>query len=196
MKNNGGARFPFKEFNKRDKNNWSLEHIHAQNSLKLNTQEKWKEWLCHHIESVKGMAEGEKESEVTQLLADIHTAIESEHLTDVQFTELSNRITYLLSEENEAVEYVHSLSNMALLQASANSALSNGLFDAKRRAIIKMDSQGLYIPYCTKMVFLKYYSSERQNKVNFHFWGAEDRRIYIEKMNEVLKDFLNEEIPL
>lgn len=196
MKNNGGARFPFKEFNKRDKNNWSLEHIHAQNSLKLNTQEKWKEWLCHHIESVKGMAEGEKESEVTQLLTDIHTAIESEHLTDVQFTELSNRITYLLSEENEAVEYVHSLSNMALLQASANSALSNGLFDAKRRAIIKMDSQGLYIPYCTKMVFLKYYSSERQNKVNFHFWGAEDRRIYIEKMNEVLKDFLNEEIPL
>ena len=196
MKNNGGARFPFKEFNKRDKNNWSLEHIHAQNSLKLNTQEKWKEWLCHHIESVKGMAEGEKESEVTQLLADIHTAIESEHLTDVQFTELSNRITYLLSEENEAVEYVHSLSNMALLQASANSALSNGLFDAKRRAIIKMDSQGLYIPYCTKMVFLKYYSSERQNKVNFHFWGAEDRKIYIEKMNEVLKDFLNEEIPL
>ena len=198
MKNNGGARFPFKEFNKRDKNNWSLEHIHAQNSLKLNTQEKWKEWLCHHIESVKGMAEGEKESEVTQLLADIHTAIESEHLTDVQFTELSNRITYLLSEENEAVEYVHSLSNMALLQASANSALSNGLFDAKRRAIIKMDSQGLYIPYCTKMVFLKYYSSERQNKVNFHFWGAEDRKIYIEKMNEVLKDYLklNEEITL
>ena len=196
MKNNGGARFPFKEFNKQDKNNWSLEHIHAQNSLKLNTQEKWKEWLGHHIESVKGMAEGEKEGEVTQLLADIHSAIKNERLTDVQFTKLADHITHLLSEENEAVEYIHSLSNMALLQASANSALSNGLFDAKRRAIIKMDSQGLYIPYCTKMVFLKYYTSEKQNKVNFHFWGAEDRKIYIEKMNEVLKDYLKEEIQL
>lgn len=196
MKNNSGARFPFKEFNKHDKDNWSLEHIHAQNSLKLNTQEKWKEWLGHHIESVKGMAEGEKEGEVTQLLADINNAINSERLTDVQFTELSDHITHLLSEENEAVEYVHSLSNMALLQASANSALSNGLFDAKRRAIIKMDSQGLYIPYCTKMVFLKYYTSEQQDKVSFHFWGAEDRRIYIEKMNEVLHDYLKEEIQL
>ena len=196
MKNNGGARFPFKEFNKHDKDNWSLEHIHAQNSLKLNTQEKWKEWLGHHIESVRGMAEGEKEGEVSQLLSDIQSAIESERLTDVQFTELSDHITHLLSEENEAVEYVHSLSNMALLQASANSALSNGLFDAKRRAIIKMDSQGLYIPYCTKMVFLKYYTSEQQDKVSFHFWGAEDRRIYIEKMNEVLHDYLKEEIQL
>ena len=196
MKNNGGARFPFKEFNKQDKDNWSLEHIHAQNSLKLNTQEKWKEWLGHHIESVKGMAEGEKEGEVTQLLADINNAINSERLTDVQFTELSDHITHLLSEENEAVEYVHSLSNMALLQASANSALSNGLFDAKRRTIIKMDSQGLYIPYCTKMVFLKYYTSEQQDKVSFHFWGAEDRRIYIEKMNEVLHDYLKEKIQL
>ena len=196
MKNNGGSRFPFKEFNKHDKDNWSLEHIHAQNSLKLNTQEKWKEWLGHHIESVKGMAEGEKEGEVTQLLEDINNAINSERLTDVQFTELSDHITHLLSEENEAVEYVHSLSNMALLQASANSALSNGLFDAKRRAIIKMDSQGLYIPYCTKMVFLKYYTSEQQDKVSFHFWGAEDRRIYIEKMNEVLHDYLKEEIQL
>lgn len=196
MKNNGGARFPFKEFNKQGKDNWSLEHIHAQNSLKLNTQEKWKEWLGHHIESVKGMAEGEKAGEVTLLLEEIRKAIDSERLTDVQFTELSDHITHLLSEENEAVEYVHSLSNMALLQASANSALSNGLFDAKRRAVIKMDSQGLYIPYCTKMVFLKYYTSEQQDKVSFHFWGAEDRRIYIEKMNEVLRDYLKEEIQL
>ena len=59
-----------------------------------------------------------------------------------------------------------------------------------------MDSQGLYIPYCTKMVFLKYYTSEQQDKVSFHFWGAEDRRIYIEKMNEVLHDYLKEEIQL
>ena len=196
MKNNGGARFPFKEFNKQGKDSWSLEHIHAQNSLKLNTQEKWKEWLGHHIESVKGMAEGEKAGEVSLLLEEIRKAIDSERLTDVQFTELSDHITHLLSEENEAVEYVHSLSNMALLQASANSALSNGLFDAKRRAVIKMDSQGLYIPYCTKMVFLKYYTSEQQDKVSFHFWGAEDRRIYIEKMNEVLHDYLKEEIQL
>ena len=196
MKNNSGTRFPFKEFNKMGKDKWSLEHIHAQNSLKLNTQEKWKEWLSQHIESVKGMADEASKDEISQLLIDIDTAIKSERLTDVQFTELSDHITHLLSEKNETVEYVHALSNMALLQASANSALNNGLFDAKRREIIKMDSKGLYIPYCTKMVFLKYYSLEKQDKVSFHFWGAPDRRAYIDKMNEVLHDYLKEEIQL
>lgn len=196
MKNNSGTRFPFKEFNKIGKDKWSLEHIHAQNSLKLNTQEKWKEWLSQHIESVKGMADEASKDEISQLLMDIDAAIKSERLTDIQFTELSDHITHLLSEKNETVEYVHALSNMALLQASANSALNNGLFDAKRREIIKMDSKGLYIPYCTKMVFLKYYSSEKQDKVSFHFWGAPDRRAYIDKMNEVLHDYLNEEIHL
>jgi len=196
MKNNSGTRFPFKEFNKMGKDKWSLEHIHAQNSLKLNTQEKWKEWLSQHVESVKGMADEASKDEISQLLIDINTAIKSERLTDVQFTELSDHITHLLSEKNETVEYIHALSNMALLQASANSALNNGLFDAKRREIIKMDSKGLYIPYCTKMVFLKYYSSEKQDKVSFHFWGAPDRRAYIDKMNEVLHDYLKEEIQL
>lgn len=196
MKNNSGTRFPFKEFNKMGKDKWSLEHIHAQNSLKLNTQEKWKEWLSQHIESVKGMADEASKEEISQLLSGIDAAIKSERLTDVQFTELSDHITHLLSEKNETVEYVHALSNMALLQAAANSALNNGLFDAKRREIIKMDSKGLYIPYCTKMVFLKYYSSEKQDKVSFHFWGAPDRRAYIDKMNEVLHDYLKEEIQL
>ena len=196
MKNDGGARFPFKEFNKQDNDRWSLEHIHAQNSLKLNTQDKWKEWLKHHLDSVKDIATRQNEELYSKLLSDIQSAIASERLTDVLFTELSNRITRILSEENGTVDYVHLLSNMALLQASANSALSNGLFDAKRRVIIKMDSQGQYIPYCTRMVFLKYYTSEKQGQVSFHFWGAEDRKAYINKMNEILHDYLKEEIQL
>lgn len=196
MKNEGGARFPFKEFNKQDNDRWSLEHIHAQNSLKLNTQDKWKEWLKHHLDSVIDIATRQNEELYSKLLSDIQSAIANERLTDVLFTELSNRITRVLSEENGTVEYVHSLSNMALLQASANSALSNGLFDAKRREIIKMDSKGRYIPYCTRMVFLKYYTSEKQGQVSFHFWGAEDRRAYINKMNEILHDYLKEEIQL
>ncbi len=196
MKSNSGARFPFKEFNKQGKDKWSLEHIHAQNSLKLNTQEKWKEWLRQHIESVKGLENDDNKEQIGQLLEDIQNARTNERLTDVQFTELSDRVTKLLSEENSNVQYIHSLSNMALLQASANSALSNGLFDAKRREIIKMDSEGLYIPYCTKNVFLKYYTSELQDKVSFHFWGDIDRKAYINKMNKVLRNYLKEDIQL
>lgn len=194
MKNKAGMRFPFKEFNTEK---WSLEHIHAQNSLKLNTQEKWKRWLKDHLDSVKGMmtVEGKVET-AAQLFADINAALEGDKLTDVLFTSLSDRVTRLLSEEKGGTEYVHSLSNMALLQASANSALSNGLFDAKRREIIKMDSDGKYIPYCTKMVFLKYYTSTQQSNITFHYWTEEDRKCYIDKMNETLEYYRAEEIRL
>lgn len=184
MKNGSGARFPFKEFNNEE---WSLEHIHAQHSLKLNTQEKWKEWLLIHLDSVKEM------DNTTELVQEMQNALANERLTDVEFNNLSDRIMTLFSEQGDT-EYVHSLSNMALLQCSKNSALSNALFDAKCRKIREMDAQGQFIPYCTKMVFMKYYSSEKQDSISLHFWGKKDREAYIEKMNEILNDFLKEPI--
>ena len=46
-----------------------------------------------------------------------------------------------------------------------------------------MDRDGDYIPTCTKNVFMKYYSS---SDTKLHFWADEDRRCYIEAMNNVL----------
>ena len=123
----------------------------------------------------------------------MHRALNNERLTDVEFNNLSDRITTMFSEQGDT-EYVHSLSNMALLQCSKNSALSNALFDAKCRIIRKMDACGQFIPYCTRMVFMKYYSSEKQNSISLHFWGKTDREAYIDKMNEILNDYLKEPI--
>ena len=195
MNNGSAARFPFKEFNNES---WSLEHIHAQHSLKLNTQEKWRLWLNQHAASVaslsKSLTDEQQQKEADSLLKDIAAAVADEHLKDTTFNELSDRIVGMLSKKGESNEYIHSLSNMALLQCSANSALNNSLFDVKRRMITEMDAKGQYIPYCTKMVFMKYYSSEMQDNVSFHFWGEGDRVAYIAKMNEILKPYLKEEI--
>ena len=180
LQNGSGARFPFKEFNNES---WSLEHIHAQHSLKLNTQEKWKEWLRLHIDSVNKLEGTEK------LLDEMNEAIANERLSDIKFNELADKITTLFSEQGDT-EYVHSISNMALLQCSKNAALSNALFDAKCRMIREMDANGQFIPYCTKMVFMKYYSSDKQNSISLNFWGQKDREAYVAKMNEVLKDYL------
>ena len=180
LQNGSGARFPFKEFNNES---WSLEHIHAQHSLKLNTQEKWKEWLRLHIDSVNKLEGTES------LLDEMNEAIANERLTDIKFNELADKITTLFSEQGDT-EYVHSISNMALLQCSKNAALSNALFDAKCRMIREMDANGQFIPYCTKMVFMKYYSSDKQNSISLNFWGQKDREAYVAKMNEVLKDYL------
>jgi len=196
MNNGSTVRFPFKEFNNET---WSLEHIHAQHSLKLNTQEKWRRWLEQHATSIaslrKSLTDEQEQTDADELLAEIAVAVADEHLKDTTFNDLSDRVIGMLSKRGESNEYVHSLSNMALLQCSANSALNNSLFDVKRRQITEMDAKGQYIPYCTKMVFMKYYSSEVQDNVSFHFWGEADRVAYIAKMNEILyPSYLKEEI--
>ena len=63
-----------------------------------------------------------------------------------------------------------------------------------RNSIIEMDKRGQYIPFCTKMVFLKYYTPSKDNQL--HFWGEQDRIAYIKAINNVLEEYLEEEISM
>lgn len=86
------------------------------------------------------------------------------------------------------VMHMHSIANLALLNTADNAALNNSTFDVKRNDIIQMDKRGQYIPFCTKMVFLKYYTPSAENQL--HFWGQADRIAYIKAINDVLSDYI------
>ena len=60
--------------------------------------------------------------------------------------------------------------------------------------IIDLDKKGKYIPFCTKMVFLKYYTESDKNQI--HFWGQPDREAYVREINKVLKPYMQQTIPL
>lgn len=51
-----------------------------------------------------------------------------------------------------------------------------------------METYKKLIPFCTKMVFLKYYTSSAENQL--HFWGQADRIAYIKAINDVLSDYI------
>lgn len=174
--------FPFDQF-KREA--WSLEHIHAQHSEGMKDQKSWKEWLALHIPSVRSIAEDDA------LVLEMQQAIGAPKLEGDLFRALQERVLQLLSAEGSVV-YLHSISNLALLNTCDNAALNNSTFDVKRNKIIEMDKQGQYIPFCTKMVFLKYYTPSEQNQL--HFWGQADREAYAAEMNRVLAQYLQEEI--
>lgn len=182
--------FPFDKFkfNKGGKVTWSLEHIHAQQSEGLRTQEMWKEWLRLHIPSVQAVG-----GDCAELIAQMQAAMDKEKLDRTEFDLLQQQVIELLSVKGNA-EYLHSISNMALLNSSDNAALNNSTFDVKRNVIIEMDKSGQYIPFCTRMVFLKYYTPSAENQL--HFWGQADRRAYVDAINEVLKGYLAEPIIL
>lgn len=182
--------FPFDKFkfNKTGKVTWSLEHIHAQQSEGLRTQEMWKEWLRLHLPSVQAVGK-----DCLDLLDQMSVAMNKEKLDRTEFDLLQQQVVDLLSVKGNA-EYLHSISNMALLNSSDNAALNNSTFDVKRNVIIEMDRSGQYIPFCTRMVFLKYYTPSADNQL--HFWGQADRCAYVDAINDVLKEYLNEPITL
>jgi uncharacterized protein with ParB-like and HNH nuclease domain len=180
QKSDETMRFPF---DKHKQENWSLEHIHAQQSQGLNKKEQWVEWLNLHKESLLNI---DVETNFS-LIQDITDAANDEKLTGEKFSELYERVTNILSEEG-SIEYTHSLSNIALLGQSDNSALNNSTFDVKRNKILKMDKTSDYIPVCTRRVFLKYYTPSQSNQM--HFWGKADRDGYVDEMDKVLRNYL------
>jgi uncharacterized protein with ParB-like and HNH nuclease domain len=178
--------FPFNKlkFTNSGKTTWSLEHIHAQHSDGMQKRSEWKEWLGLHLPSVKAI--GAK--------AELITAMENaqkKELDKSEFERLQQQVVELLSSTGNT-EYLHSISNLALLNVEDNAALNNSTFDVKRNRIIEMDKQGQYIPFCTRMVFFKYYTPSESNQL--HFWGQADRRAYIDNINDVLKNYLKEKI--
>lgn len=181
--------FPFDKFKYDEKGKvvWSLEHIHAQQSEGLKTQEEWRKWLELHLDSIKCMSGNE------ELVSKIKDEIAKKTIDGDKFKSLQKEVFEKMSVEGN-VEYLHSISNLALLNSCDNAALSNSTFDVKRNEIIKMDKHGEFIPFCTKMVFLKYYTPSETNQL--HFWGQPDREAYVDAINSVLDGYLNEKISL
>ncbi len=178
-------RFPFDKF--KEKTDWSLEHIHAQQSEGMRKQEEWKSWLGMHIDSLKAVGGHD------ELVAKMQEAKDREVLDRTDFRELQEQAIDALSVEGNA-EYLHSISNLALLNSGDNAALNNSTFDVKRNIIVDMDKKGKFIPFCTKMVFLKYYTPSEYNDI--HFWGQKDRIAYVQAINTVLKKYLNSVIEI
>lgn len=180
-------RFPFNQFKYQNSGRvmWSLEHIHAQQSKGMQKQEQWKEWLKLHLDSVETVDNN------TTLIEEMQHAIDKPKLERHEFEAIQEKVISVLSVQGNT-EYLHSIANLALLNTADNAALNNSTFDVKRNSIVDMDKAGQYIPFCTKMVFLKYYTPSAKNQL--HFWGQADRIAYVENINRVLGKYLSEKI--
>lgn len=168
----------FYSFDNHKSNKWSLEHIHAQQSMGLNKKEDQQEWLNLHKTSLLSLALKSSEPQsINLLIAEIDNNIEN--ITKAIFDDIFHKVFNLLSEKEDR-DYIDTISNMALLSISSNAALNNATFDVKRNKVIELDKEGAYIPICTKRVFFKYYTESKDHQLQF--WGAKDREAYLDSM--------------
>ena len=78
--------------------------------------------------------------------------------------------------------------NLALLDSRTNRSplYAKKTFKEKREVILNRESKGLFVPLCTKNVFLKAYSD---NLLDMSKWNENDKVKYLEAVNETLDTF-------
>ena len=180
-------RFPFYQYQNID---WDIEHIHAK-ADNTKEQKKWleefKEWL---LQSRNNELIEKYSAQIDEALA-----VEKKDNKEEDLKEEEDKIGTLIEdiydyfsntkEEGEAFD-IDNLSNLALLDSSTNRGYGKAPFPQKRTTIIKRDEEGVFIPLCTRNVFLKYYSPHTNSLL---FWSATDRKNYLDKIEETLKNF-------
>ncbi|WP_373844788.1 DUF262 domain-containing protein [Clostridium sp.] len=97
-------------------------------------------------------------------------------------------IEHIHATADEADEADDSLGNLTLLDAQTNRSYQDAPFVEKRKIIIERESKGLFVPLCTKNIYLKVYS---KNLSDMDIWGNEDKKDYVDAMEHTLKSFFD-----
>jgi uncharacterized protein with ParB-like and HNH nuclease domain len=195
--------FPFERYKDYE---WTLEHIHAQNSERIDhsIKDKWVEWFEENKKVLERLSSRLPNDENLTLLISFFNN-EYNRLINNKDRYTFNDVTKVfdlvlkyfndLSAQEGTPTVMHGISNMALLSGSTNASIGNSVFEVKRQMIMDDDAKGNYIPLCTRKVFLKYYNKNDQNftvQQNF-YWSDKDRKHYLEDIKEVLKPYIDAE---
>lgn len=193
-------KFPFELYKKQV---WTLEHIHAQNSERIDRTDKskWAEWTDENIKALRHLtnrfSEGEKYDPrpLIEYLEEKKKIMKTNTFVFDDFTRCFDSVNAYYNNmalSEGGTPEIHNISNMALLSSKVNSSISNSVFEVKRQLILEKDANGEYIPYCTRLVFLKYYNKQKEDfsvQQSF-YWSEEDRKNYLENIKSVLKPVL------
>ncbi len=193
-------RFPFDKY-KTEK--WDIEHINPQNPF--DKIEHYVEWCIDSLEYLTGekftvldlqkdqdffeekyevmvINLSDDDKKVIDLIIDIlNDPIDFKPKTEELAFQLFNRFK---GAESDSPNHI---SNLTLLDALTNRSYGNSLFPIKRNTIIKNDCSGVFVPICTKNVFLKYYSKKMSDVM---FWKEADGKAYFENIKDTLSQYL------
>ncbi|WP_104707364.1 DUF262 domain-containing protein [Helicobacter ailurogastricus] len=182
------------QFNRFVLEQWTLEHVYAQNSegvvaqkdLEGEIQESLKEKIVAWLKEVEDhLEEGALKEEIRSFLEELPSLENfSKHL---EKRGLLKKIDEAFLGDGE----LHLLQNLTLLDKSSNSALGNLIFSKKQEKIRELDDQQKLIPIGTRMVFLKEFSKPERRSL--HIFTKEDQEDYLEAIRKHLDAYSKDE---
>lgn len=179
------VRFPFDRYKKE---RWDIEHIQSQTDTELSGlgREAWLDDMGEYFNQPRFALD----TTTHRFLEQIERLTEQSKIDDKEFNVLYDDVcTYFVGEDRE-IPWIDDIGNLALLDAATNRSYKNALFPVKRARIIENDMRGVFVPICTKNVFLKYYS---RSSTDLMYWREPDANDYTQAIVELLSDYLPEQ---
>jgi len=169
--------FPFDQYKN---GSWDLEHVHSVSSDMPDIKKKAVDWLEDFIEHIGNIGENAEICERAQSIID-----------DFVFAEFQKCYEDILEQFQEKGVVDNGVGNLTLLDSGTNRSYKNAVFPVKRAKVIDSEKEGLFVPVCTKNVFLKCYS----RKIGAMFyWSNEDRDCYRQAIVDTLARFFTIEL--
>lgn len=181
-------RFPF-DLYKGDE--WDIEHVRSQTDKNIKPAER-KAWALETLGYFTGLKDystkevdgGLREKDLCLRLCKL---LDLEKIGDNDFMPLYEDIQKQFNE-SAAPEDIDNIANLALLDSATNRSYKNAPFPIKRNRIIENDKNGIFVPICTKNLFLKYYS---RKIIDIMYWTNTDAEDYLSAIRQTLSKYFN-----
>lgn len=171
-------RFQFDSFKSES---WNIEHVRSVTADKPERHHDRVKWL----ETCRSYLESMHVESVLQEGMVAFMELPLANATNELFDPLYDRVIAYF-KENTAEAADNSIANLALLDEYTNKSYKNAVFAVKRQRLLQLDQSGIFVPLCTRNVFLKCYSPQVDNVM---FWSEADRDGYLAAMTNTLTDF-------
>ena len=194
LKENSLTRFSFDKFKKEQ---WDIEHVCSQTDKQLESKDvlPWcKDVIMYYFRTVDlpdiktRIKELGYDNDLGQELIQIYGLYNSGDKDLVKARELFDKMQARFKENDASIKNRDNIGNLTLLDAKTNRSYKNAFYPIKRMKIVENDESGIFIPIATKNMFLKFYSNQVANMIE---WTEQDRIDYLEKMSEVIDNYIN-----
>lgn len=175
-------RFQFYSFKDQS---WDIEHVRSVSTRRPERHNERVEWFKHclgYLETQKTEDELRKEIEAFIKLPQKRDGMDN--IFDPLYEKVLKFFNEAMDEQSD-----DGISNLTLLDQNTNRSYKNAVFAVKRQRLLSLDQSGIFVPLCTRNVFLKCYSPQVDNVM---FWSQKDREAYGQIMINCLFNFFKE----
>jgi hypothetical protein len=171
-------RFQFDSFKSE---RWDIEHIRSATDDKPERHHERRDWVGNCL---RYLGAQKAEAELCQKM-EAFLKLSQVEATNELFDLLYEAVLRHFGEDTEG-EAEQGIANLALLDEHTNRSYKNAVFAVKRHRLLALDQAGIFVPLCTRNVFLKCYSPQVDNVM---FWSEADQQGYEDAITRALVNF-------